>query len=222
MSIADSKFYGEPVARAEAEARLAITTDWRLPTATEQAAFAAHRRLSKVADSLIAVADVGGESWILMDRIWAGFPDPPAYAFFAYCADGSTICEADLDDLPRTWRLPERTPGKEGKISPLTAREISKIRREVPLGDGRTVLLLDWPALGTEKSQEEVNRNIVCVDEQRNVVWRVKPPAPFRPTGDPFTTVEFDGTALKAHRFFGEIFEVNQTDGLVTSIGWTK
>jgi hypothetical protein len=112
VSIADASLYGEPVARAEAEARLALAADWRLPTATEQAAFAAHRKLSEIADSLIAAADVGEESWILMDRVWFGFPDDPQFAFFAFRPDGSTICAANLDDLSPSWRLPDGVPFK--------------------------------------------------------------------------------------------------------------
>jgi hypothetical protein len=223
VSIADPSLYGEPLARAEAEARLALAADWRLPTATEQAAFKGHRRLSVIADFLIAAADVADESWILLERVWAGFPDPPAFAFFAYRADGSTICEADLDEPSRLWRLPEGVlTAVESKRPALTERERSMIWREVPLGNGRTVLLLNYPDTGAELSPDEVNRNVVCVDEQGNVVWRVKPPTPFQPSGDPYVTLEFDGTVLKASRFFGDICEVSQTDGLATKIGWTK
>lgn len=222
MSIADPSLYGEPIARAEAEARLARAIDWRLPTATEQAAFAAHRKLSKIADFLVAAADVGEESWIMMDRIWFGFPDQAQFAFFAFRPDGSTICAAELDDPSPSWRLPDGVlSDRTGKIQ-LTERERSMIRREVPLGDGRIVLLLNWPDTGAERSPDEVNRNIICVDEERNVAWRIKPPAPFQPSGDPFTAVEFDGTTIKATRFFGDICEVNQADGLATVTGWTK
>ena len=33
----------------------------------------------------------------------------------AYRADGSTICEADLDQPSRTWRLPDCVPAKYSK-----------------------------------------------------------------------------------------------------------
>ena len=96
--------------RAEAEKRLALATTWRLPTEAEQEAFSEHRRLSKVADALIAAADVNGESWILCERDWSGFPDPPPFAFFAYRSDGATICEADLESPSPSWILPEGVP----------------------------------------------------------------------------------------------------------------
>ena len=110
MTIADSSLYGEPLGRAEAEKRLSLAVVWRLPTRIEQEAFAAHRRLSRLADFIIAVADAGDESWILLERVWAGFPDPPAFAFLAYRSTGETICEADLDQPSPSWRLPEGVP----------------------------------------------------------------------------------------------------------------
>tara|TARA_R110002051_G_scaffold3017_2_gene16023 strand:- start:669 stop:947 length:279 start_codon:yes stop_codon:yes gene_type:complete len=84
--------------------------DWRLPTQTEKDAFAAHRRLSKVGDAIIAAADPNQESWILIERDWFGFPDPPRFAFFVYRSDGRTICEADLDDPSPIWHLPDGVP----------------------------------------------------------------------------------------------------------------
>ena len=39
MTIADSSLYGEPVARAEAEKRLGLVAEWRLPTKAEPVAF---------------------------------------------------------------------------------------------------------------------------------------------------------------------------------------
>jgi hypothetical protein len=110
--IADSKLYGEPLARAEAEHRIGLSVDWRRPTSVELEAFSKHRRLSKVADALIAAADVDSESWILLERDWSGFPDPPPFAFFAYASDGKTICEADLEQPSPSWRLPDGVPFK--------------------------------------------------------------------------------------------------------------
>lgn len=112
MTIANSKLYGEPFARVEVERRLALTAGWRLPTATEQDEFLKHRRLSKIADWLIAAADVGQESWLLLERTWSGFPDPPPFAFVVYRSDGERICEADLDQPSPVWRLPEGVPFK--------------------------------------------------------------------------------------------------------------
>ena len=112
MSIADPKFYGEPIARAEAEKRISLAADWRIPSQIEQDVFSAHRRLSKLADFLIAAADVGEESWILLERVWAGFPDPPPFAFYAFKPDGQMICAADLNQPSPLWRLPEGVPFK--------------------------------------------------------------------------------------------------------------
>ena|GEM_PF-6795005 len=111
MSIADPKLYGvEPFAREEAEKRLGLGADWRRPSAAEADAFAKHRVLPELADVLIAAADPGDESWILLERDWFGFPDPPRFEFIVYRADGATLCQASLDRLPPSWRMPEGVP----------------------------------------------------------------------------------------------------------------
>jgi len=107
-------------------------------------------------------------------------------------------------------------------VTLLTDRERSMIWRELSLGDGRTAVLLNYPDKDTERSSDEVNRNLVCLDADGNLVWRVKPPKPAQPSGDPFVHLDFDRIILKATRFFGDICEVNQTNGLATAIGWTK
>ena len=107
-------------------------------------------------------------------------------------------------------------------MSALTDRERSMIWREQPLSDGRTAVLLHYPDRGAEGSSDEINRNLVCLDEDGNLLWRVKPPKPRQPSGDSFVHLEFDGAVLKATRFFGDICEVDQSNGLATAIGWTK
>ena len=111
MSIASSKLYGvEPVERAEVEKRLASATVWRLPTVVEKDAFKTHRILSELADQLIAAADVRDESWILLERDWFDFPDPPRFEFIVYRPDGGTRCQAGLDRLSPIWRMPKGVP----------------------------------------------------------------------------------------------------------------
>lgn len=116
MSIADSELYGtEPINREEVEARLALHADWRPPSKRELRAFEEHHRLRDLADDLIAAADVGDESWILLERTWAGFPDPPRFVFMAFRPDGAQICAADLDDLSPTWLMPPGVPFRWSK-----------------------------------------------------------------------------------------------------------
>ena len=113
MSIADSELYGtEPINRDEVERRLELTADWRLPSKRELRAFKEHHRLRDMADDLIAAADIHDESWILLERMWSGFPDPPPFVFIAFRSNGSQVCAADLDGLSPSWRLPDGVPFK--------------------------------------------------------------------------------------------------------------
>ena len=104
----------------------------------------------------------------------------------------------------------------------LTDREQSLMWKSVRLEGGRQALLLNYPAVGEERSPDEVNRNLLCVDDEGTVHWQVSPPPPFQPTGDPFVHIETKGLTLQATRFFGDICEVDQTTGLATVVGWTK
>ncbi|MBB1178303.1 hypothetical protein DSM05_03935 [Pseudomonas sp. FW305-3-2-15-E-TSA4] len=90
-----------------ANERLRRTVEWRTPTSTEQKAFEAHRTLKTYADFLVAAVETDDESWILMERVWHGFPDPPRWIFIAFGPDGRTICGGDFDHIPTNWTMPE-------------------------------------------------------------------------------------------------------------------
>jgi hypothetical protein len=96
-----------------ANERLARAVVWRTPTATEQKTFDAHRTLKTYAEFLVAAVEVDDESWILMERAWHGFPDPPRWIVIAFGPDGQMICGGDFDHIPTNWTMPE------GAILPL-------------------------------------------------------------------------------------------------------
>lgn len=96
-----------------ANERLARTVVWRIPTEVEQKSFEWHRTLKTYAEFLVAAADVGDESWILMERVWHGWPDPPRWIFIAFDPQGQHICGGDFDHIPANWTMPE------GAIQPL-------------------------------------------------------------------------------------------------------
>ena len=104
----------------------------------------------------------------------------------------------------------------------LTERERSIMWKSTRLGDGRQALLLNYPAIGEERSADEVNRNLLCVDDYEQVYWQVHAPPPFQPTGDPFVSVSVDGNKLTATRFFGAICDVDPSNGNAVEVGWTK
>ena len=96
-----------------ANKRLAQAVTWRFPTVVEQKSFEVHQILKTYAEFLVAAADVGDESWVLMERVWHGWPDPPRWIFIAFDPQGRTVCGCDFDHIPTTWTMPE------GAIQPL-------------------------------------------------------------------------------------------------------
>ena len=94
--------------------------------------------------------------------------------------------------------------------------------KTLKLEDGRQAILLNYPDKGQERSSDEVNRNLFCVDDQDRVHWQVHAPPPFQPSGDPFVGIMTDGPKLTATRFFGDICDVNTSNGDAVIVGWTK
>ena len=94
--------------------------------------------------------------------------------------------------------------------------------KTVRLLNGRQILLLNYPAIGEEQSPDEVNRNLLCLDSEERVHWQVIAPAPFQPTGDPFVHIETDGVKLTAARFFGDVCDIDTSNGNAVITGWTK
>ncbi|WP_294325240.1 hypothetical protein [uncultured Sphingomonas sp.] len=79
---------------------------WRMPTDAERAVIDAHPILGRFGDDTIGIAEVDGERWIVRDRVWHGWPDPPRHVFFATVGD--TIRAAtDFDRWPPRWTRPD-------------------------------------------------------------------------------------------------------------------
>ncbi len=78
---------------------------WRRPTPAEAARIEADPVMSRFGDTTVAVATVNGQNWVIGERDWWGWPDPPRYVFFAL---RSTVIEIarDLHVIPRAWIMP--------------------------------------------------------------------------------------------------------------------
>ena len=81
---------------------------WRQPTAAEAARWDAHPVVGRFADSY-AVACVDGQDWVLRDRIWSGWPDPPEFAFFVLDTEAIRVA-IDFDGWPSAWTRPDYEP----------------------------------------------------------------------------------------------------------------
>lgn len=76
--------------------------DWRLPGDEERRILDGDPVLGRFGDMTQLVADVGAQRWIVRDRDWFGWPDPPEYVFFAL--EGTTIYVArDFNGWPPAW-----------------------------------------------------------------------------------------------------------------------
>lgn len=77
---------------------------WRHPEPGELARFGAVVEL--FTEGLDAIATVHGETWLMGERLWFGFPDPPRYVVVFLDAEARVIAAADLNHLPRGWAMP--------------------------------------------------------------------------------------------------------------------
>jgi hypothetical protein len=106
---------GVPVLRSLINAirvldRLKVKVDWRGPTAEERARHEADPRLARFADLVVAIASVSDESWLVMERIWNGWPDPSKWLFLSLSDTGSIIAGYDFDTWPSHWSPPADLP----------------------------------------------------------------------------------------------------------------
>ena len=101
-----------------------------------------------------------------------------------------------------------------------TSHQISKIWRKVDLDGGLSVVEIDVSD-DNALSQEDNNLNMYCVDTDFNIVWRVNAElSPF--PGDYFVTLEREDGIIKASRFHGFEFDINEKTGVAKLTGWHK
>ena len=79
---------------------------WRTPTDSEQAHWAGHPIAGRFGDDTLAVCEIDGRSWVVRERLFHGWPDPPRFAFFALEDDGRVWCARDFTQWPPRWTGP--------------------------------------------------------------------------------------------------------------------
>ncbi|MEO9969298.1 MAG: hypothetical protein ABJG15_05635 [Hyphomonadaceae bacterium] len=82
-------------------------TKWRNATPEEHAWLKAQPDLDPLGDFLCLAPKIDDELWLLIERVWNGFPDPPKFAFVAYDKDLNLIVAKDFQHCPSRWSLPE-------------------------------------------------------------------------------------------------------------------
>ncbi|MBO6604345.1 MAG: hypothetical protein JJ938_09025 [Roseicyclus sp.] len=83
---------------------------WRLNNEMFERAAMALPRLRDFGNETYGTAEVSGQIWIVRERYFHGWPDPPRFFFFAM-SDGSIWSAADFADWPVTWC---RETGRDG------------------------------------------------------------------------------------------------------------
>lgn len=87
--------------------RRRIAVAWQTPDAAAWALWRSDPRLDGFGDLVYAVARPAPERWLVVERDWFGWPDPPRFAFFALGSGGSIVCAQDFNVWPARWRAPE-------------------------------------------------------------------------------------------------------------------
>ena len=79
---------------------------WRKPDEDETRRYGACPRIGRFGDFTHAIADFAGKRWIVRERMWSGWPDPPTYAVFVF--DGDALWMArDFERWPAAWAVIE-------------------------------------------------------------------------------------------------------------------
>ncbi len=80
------------------------STVWRRPTEQEERYYDQHHVWSRFGNETYAITEIEGETWIVRERIWHGWPDPERYIFLALAGD-DVRCATDFDHWPQAWTL---------------------------------------------------------------------------------------------------------------------
>lgn len=76
---------------------------WRAPDDAERRHYDAHALFGRFGNHTLARAEVDGRRWIVRERDWHGWPDPPRFVFFAIEAGDRIWCGADFHHWPQAW-----------------------------------------------------------------------------------------------------------------------
>lgn len=90
--------------RVAVAARKRRATCWRHPEPGEQIRYEAI--VDVFADGLHAVATPDGETWLLGERLFCGFPNPDQYMVVFLGTGNRVIGATEMSRLPRRWTVP--------------------------------------------------------------------------------------------------------------------
>ena len=76
-------------------------TEWARPNDEEIRRYGMYA--DNRADFFHGIAHVGEATWLIYERAWAGYPDPPLYVCVFLAADDTVIAASDCNTLPSKW-----------------------------------------------------------------------------------------------------------------------
>lgn len=80
------------------------TVDWEVAAPS---LLADRPDLLRFANWPYAQSTVDQQKWVVLERAWAGWPDPPRYVFLAFDLAGVVWAARDFHDWPQAWTLLE-------------------------------------------------------------------------------------------------------------------
>ena len=92
----------------------------------------------------------------------------------------------------------------------------SEIYRRIEMPNGNAIVLLDRLAKTDLYSKEECARNILRVDAEGHVRWRVS--SQFDAEGDPFTQLHNEDEVLTGYRWDGGTYAIDAETGVATPL----
>jgi hypothetical protein len=101
---ADLSFWNDPLSIGHFRKAAAMPMFWSKGSTYAGNVFADYPLLDRYANSLHAFITAGEELWVVIERDWHGYPDPPQFAILALNA-GERQWACDFDHWPSQWRF---------------------------------------------------------------------------------------------------------------------
>ena len=98
--------------------------------------------------------------------------------------------------------------------------ELNEVTKKIDLPDGQSVVLLDRLAKEPLYGAIECARNIFLIKKTGEVIWQIK--TKFDLDGDPFTNIFYEESKLKAYRWDGGVYTINETTGSAIPVSLMK
>lgn len=82
--------------------------NWRQPDGNDRSRYGPGSLVDRFGDDLYAAADYDRRQWVVTERWWHGWPDPPRFAVFAFSGDGNVWLAHDFHMWPSCWSIDRR------------------------------------------------------------------------------------------------------------------